>query len=265
MAKKIKAIANENRVASVFAADGLTAQQAIADAVAHGVHNGRYALVAEAIAFGARRATNSKSALYAVWCSLVEQHYGDNGVYDDETCGRALCNALKAAGLRGETQDATAAKCRAWLSSAVKAENERRQSEKERLAAEEAARKALRMAELEVALRLEEAEALRLEEAEALRLEEAEALRLEEAEAMRIAVEAEALRIAVEAEAAEIARTAALDKAKVANIARVSETMRTAAAVECGIAPTKPKRGAVKKDSTKAASPRKPRAPRKAA
>ena len=71
MTKKNKAIATETRVASVFAADGLTAQQALADAVAHGVHNGRYALVAEAISFGARRSACSKSALYVVWCSVA--------------------------------------------------------------------------------------------------------------------------------------------------------------------------------------------------
>ena len=151
MAKKIKAIATETRVASVFAADGLTAQQAIADAVAHGVHNGRYALVAEAIQFGARRSANSKSALYAVWCKLVEDHYGDNGVYDDETCGRALCNALKAQGLRGETPDRTASKCRAWLSEAVKAENAKRKAEKERLAAEKEAAENFRKSALEAA------------------------------------------------------------------------------------------------------------------
>lgn len=158
MAKKIKAIAAERRVASVFAADGLTAQQAIADAIAHGVHNGRYALVAEAIAFGARRSSASKSALYAVWCALVEAHYGDNGVYDDETCGRALCAALKAEGLRGETPDHTAAKCRAWLAGAVKAENEKRKAEKARLAAEKEAAEALRKAALEAAEALRVAE-----------------------------------------------------------------------------------------------------------
>lgn len=159
MAKKIKAIATENRVASVFAADGLTAQQAIADAVAHGVHNGRYALVAEAISFGARRSANSKSALYAVWCSIVEQHYTDSAVYDDETCGRALCNALKSQGLRGETQDLTAAKCRAWLAAAVKVENENRKAEKARLAAEKEAAEARRKAVLDAAEELARREA----------------------------------------------------------------------------------------------------------
>lgn len=159
MAKKIKAIATENRVASVFAADGLTAQQAIADAVAHGVHNGRYALVAEAISFGARRSANSKSALYAVWCSIVEQHYTDSAVYDDETCGRALCNALKSQGLRGETQDITAEKCRAWLAAAVKVENEKRKAEKLRLAAEKAAREAERQAVLDAAAEIARREA----------------------------------------------------------------------------------------------------------
>ena len=159
MAKKIKAIANENRVASVFAADGLTAQQAIADAIAHGVHNGRYALVAEAISFGARRSVNSKSALYAVWCSVVEQHYTDSAVYDDETCGRALCNALKSQGLRGDTADATAAKCRAWLSELVKAENVKRKAEKDRLAAEKAAREAERQAVLDAAAEIARREA----------------------------------------------------------------------------------------------------------
>lgn len=131
MTKKNKAIATETRVASVFAADGLTAQQALADAVAHGVHNGRYALVAEAISFGARRSACSKSALYVVWCSIVEQHYTDSAVYDDETCGRALCNALKSQGLRGDTADATATKCRAWLSELVNAENAKRKARKD--------------------------------------------------------------------------------------------------------------------------------------
>ena len=159
MAKKVKAIATETRVASVFAADGLTAQQAIADAIAHGVHNGRYALVAEAISFGARRSTCSKSALYAVWCSIVEQHYTDSAVYDDETCGRALCNALKSQGLRGESQDLTAAKCRAWLAAAVKAENAKRKAEKERLAAEKAAREAERQAVLDAAAEIARREA----------------------------------------------------------------------------------------------------------
>lgn len=159
MAKKIKAIATESRVASVFAADGLTAQQAIADAIAHGVHNGRYALVAEAIQYGARRSANSKSALYAVWCSIVEQHYTDSAVYDDETCGRALCNALKSQGLRGDTADATAAKCRAWLSELVKAENVKRKAEKDRLAAEKAAREAERQAVLDAAEELARREA----------------------------------------------------------------------------------------------------------
>ena len=159
MAKKIKAVATESRVASVFAADGLTAQQAITDAIAHGVHNGRYALVAEAISFGARRSANSKSALYAVWCSVVEQHYTDSAVYDDETCGRALCNALKSLGLRGETLDTTAAKCRAWLSELVKAENAKRKAEKERLAAEKAAREAERQAVLDAAAEIARQEA----------------------------------------------------------------------------------------------------------
>lgn len=220
MAKKIKAIATETRVASVFAADGLTAQQAIADAVAHGVHNGRYALVAEAVQFGARRATNSKSALYAVWCKLVEDHYGDNGVYDVETCGRALCNALKAQGLRGETPDHTASKCRAWLSEAVKAENAKRKAEKERLAAEKEAAENFRKSVLEAAEELRKAEA---------------------------------------AEAAEIAarQAGAIDSTCVEV---PDEAPTTPALPVLQAEPTKPKRGAVKKDSTKAASPRKPRA-----
>lgn len=243
MAKKVKAIASEVRVASVFAADGLTAQQAIADAVAHGVHNGRYALVAEAIQFGARRSANSKSALYAVWTALVEAHYSDNGVYDDETCGRALCAALKVAGLRGETPDSTAAKCRAWLAAAVKAENEKRKAEKERLAAEALRLAAERKAMLDEALRIE-AELCLDEERKAAELEAAEALR-----------------VAVENEAAEIQRKAEADAAKVQHIAANMESMLAVAQAE----PTKPKRGAVKKDSTKAASPRKPRASRKTA
>ena len=169
MAKKVKAIATETRVASVFAADGLTAQQAISDAIAHGVHNGRYTLVSEAIQYGARRSAVSKSALYAVWCSVVEMHYTDSAVYDDETCGRALCNALKSQGLRGETPDATAAKCRAWLGALVKAENAKRKAEKERLAAEKAAREAERQAVLDAAAKLAQEEALEAERLAALR------------------------------------------------------------------------------------------------
>lgn len=225
MAKKVKAIASEVRIASVFAADGLTAQQAIADAVAHGVHNGRYALLAEAIQFGARRATNSKSALYAVWTTLVEHHYSDNGVYDDESCGRALCAALKVAGLRGDTPDATAAKCRAWLAGEVKAETARRKAEKERLAAEKEAAEALRKATIEAA---------------------------------------EELRLAEEAEAALIAaRHAASVETTCTVVPEVAQATPALPAPQAE--PAKPKRGAVKKDSAKAATPRTPRKPRKAA
>lgn len=158
MTKKIKAIATATRVEALFAADGLTAQRAIADAIAHGVHNGRYALVADAINYGIRRAANSKSALYAVWCSVVEEHYATHGVYDDETCGRAICNALKEQGLRGETADSTATKCRAWLSAAIKAENAKRKAAKEALAAAEAAREAVLKAAAEL-VAAEQAEA----------------------------------------------------------------------------------------------------------
>ena len=163
MAKKIKSIATDTRVAALFTADGLTAQQAIADALAHGIHNGRYALVVDAINYGARRATNSKSALYTVWCKFVEAHYTESGVYDDETCGRSICKALKEQGLRGETADSTAVKVRAWLSTAVKAENAKRKAEKEALAAEEAARVAEREALLKAAEELAKAEQLEAE------------------------------------------------------------------------------------------------------
>lgn len=234
MAKKakIKTIATETRVASVFMADGLTAQQAIADAVAHGVHNGRYSLVAEAIQFGARRAPKSKSALYAVWTMLVEHHYNDVGVYDDVTCGQALCAALKAEGLRGDTADATAAKCRAWLAGAVKTENEARKAEKARLLAEKEAAEAQRKAALDAAEALRVADEIEAARVAALRAGSIDSTCVEVVEAPEVVLPAPEVADAPEVVAAPQAE------------------------------PTKPKRGSAKKDSTKGAEQKAPRKPR---
>ena len=144
--KQLRNAATENRLSAFFTADDIKREVALADALAYGVHHGRYTTLTEGVEYIKNVSLRSKSRVpavtVAIWNALVEEAYTSPLAYTDEAVARLLCIAAKEAGCRKDTLDATADATRTWLKAKYDAERSRRAAVKAK-----ALEDALRLAE----------------------------------------------------------------------------------------------------------------------
>ena len=144
--KQLRNAATENRLSAFFTADDIKREVALADALAYGVHHGRYTTLTEGVEYIKNVSLRSKSRVpavtLAIWNALVEEAYTSPLAYTDEAVARLLCIAAKEAGCRKDTLDATADATRTWLKAKYDAERSRRAAVKAK-----ALEDALRLAE----------------------------------------------------------------------------------------------------------------------
>lgn len=144
--KQLRNAATENRLSAFFTADDIKREVALADALAYGVHHGRYTTLTEGVEYIKNVSMRSKSSVpavtVAIWNALVEEAYTSPLAYTDEAVARLLCVAAKEAGCRKDTLDATADATRTWLKAKYDAERSRRAAVKAK-----ALEEALRLAE----------------------------------------------------------------------------------------------------------------------
>lgn len=144
--KQLRNAATENRLSAFFTADDIKREVALADALAYGVHHGRYTTLTEGVEYIKNVSLRSKSRVpavtVAIWNALVEEAYTSPLAYTDEAVARLLCVAAKEAGCRKDTLDATADATRTWLKAKYDAERSRRAAVKAK-----ALEEALRLAE----------------------------------------------------------------------------------------------------------------------
>lgn len=144
--KQLRNAATENRLSAFFTADDIKREVALADALAYGVHHGRYTTLTEGVEYIKNVSLRSKSRVpavtVAIWNALVEEAYTSPLAYTDEAVARLLCVAAKEAGCRKDSLDATADATRTWLKAKYDAERSRRAAVKAK-----ALEDALRLAE----------------------------------------------------------------------------------------------------------------------